>query len=176
LFLVKRKLKDEIDSEEDGEPTPKKPRNGPLKPSGSQPTVEVPGPSLAARQPVIEMVGLLRELVEEVRELKKAIRGVYGLGAQIYQQNVKLVWLGEHQSYLAEKALKGSGSGSEAGESGIGETRKDKGKGKASEVVDETMKSDGGSDLEEDSERGSGKDMREDEDVGDSVMDSGTEK
>jgi hypothetical protein len=102
------------------------------------------------------MVGLLRELVEEVRELKKAVRGMSGLGVQIYQQSAKLVWLGERQSYLAEKALRGSGSRLEAGGSGIGEVRKDKGKGKGSEV-DETMKSDGGSDSgggsEEDSEK-----------------------
>jgi hypothetical protein len=171
---TKRKRKDEeINSEEDEEPVPKWPKNGGSKLSGAQPSVEIPGPSLAARQPVIEMVGLLRELVEEVRELKKAVRGVSGLSIQLYQQNAKLVRLGEHQSYLAEKVLKGSGSGSEAGESGSKGLSKDKGKGKGSEVVDETMKSDGGS--EQDSEGVLGKDMREDSDVGGSGTDSDTE-
>jgi hypothetical protein len=178
LFLdAKRKHKDaEIDSEEDEEPTPKKPRGGAYKPSAVKPTVEISGPSLAASGlPVVDMVGLLWELVEGVRELTKVTRGVAGLGTQIYQQNVKLVRLGERQSYLAEKALKGSGSGSEAGESVIREVRKDKGKGKA-EVTkeDETMRSDRGS--EEDLEEGSEKDMREDSDVGGSGMDSDTEK
>jgi hypothetical protein len=107
---AKRKRKDaEIDSEEDEEPTPKRPKNGGLKPSGAQPSVDILGPSLAARQPVIEMVGLLRELVEEVWELKKAVRGVSELGVQMYQQSAKLVRLGECQSYLAKKALGGSG-------------------------------------------------------------------
>jgi hypothetical protein len=99
------------------------------------------------------MVGLLRELVEEVRELKKITRGMSGLGVQIYQQNAKLVRLGERQSYLAEKALKwGLGSGS--GKSESDGVRRDKGKGKVSEVVEETMKSDGGSDSEGVSEKG----------------------
>jgi hypothetical protein len=173
LFLdVKRKRKDaEIDSEEDEEPTPKKPRSGVSKLSAVKPTVEISGPSQAAKQPINEMVGLLRELVEEVRELKKITQGVSGLGVQIYQQNAKLVRLGERQSYLAEKALKGLGLGLEAGKSGIKEMRKDKGKGKA-EVTekDETMRSDGGS--EEDSEE----DARQDEDVGGSGMESDTEK
>jgi hypothetical protein len=95
------------------------------------------------------MVVLLRELVEGVRELTKVTRGVSGLGVQIYQQNAKLIRLGEQQSYLAEKALKGgSGSGSEteAWRSGNKEARKDKGKGKVSEGKEETMKSDGDSD------------------------------
>jgi hypothetical protein len=134
--------------------------------------VEIPGPSLDARQPVIEMVGLLCELVEEVRELKKAIRGMSGLSVQLYQQNAKLVRLGERQSYLAEKVLKGSGSGSEARKSGSKELRKDKGKGKASEV-EETTKSDRGS--EQDSEGVLEKDMREDSDVRGSGTDSDTE-
>jgi hypothetical protein len=122
-----------------------------------------------------EMVGLLRELVEEVQELQKITQGVSGLGVQIYQQNAKLVRLGERQSYLAEKASKGGlglglGLGAEKSESeGV---KKDKGKGKASEVVEETMKSDGGSDSEE----GSEKDMREDSDVGGSGMDLDKEK
>jgi hypothetical protein len=169
---VKRKCKDaEIDSEEDEEPTPKKLRSGVSKPSAVKLTVEISGPSHAAKQPINEMVGHLRELVEEVRELKKITRGVSGLGVQIYQQNAKLVLLGEHQSYLAEKALKGSGLGSEAGESGIKEVRKDRGKGKA-EVTEkeETMRSDGGSDS--DSEEDSEKDARQDEDVEGSVSDS----
>jgi hypothetical protein len=74
--------------------------------------------------------------------------------------------------YLAEQALKGSGSGSEAGKLGSKELRKDKGKVKASEV-EETMKSDGGS--EQDSEGVLEKDMREDSDVGGSGTDSDTE-
>jgi hypothetical protein len=153
---VKRKRKDvEINSEDDEEPTPKKLRGAAYKPSAVKPTVEISGSNLATSgSPVIEMVGLLRELVEGVRELTKVTRGVAVLGTQIYQQNAKLVRLGECQSYLAEKALKGSGSGSEAGESGIKEMRKDKGKGKA-EVTekDETMRSDGGSDSDSDSKR-----------------------
>jgi hypothetical protein len=170
---AKRKRKDEeINSEEDEEPAPKWPKTGGSKPSGAQPSVEIPGPSLAARQPVIEMVGLLRELVEEVRELRKAVRGMSGLSVQLFQQNAKLVRLGECQSYLAEKALKGSGSGSEAGELGRKELRKDEGKGKASEV-EETMKSDEGS--KQDSEVVLEKDMREDSDVGGLGMDSDTE-
>jgi hypothetical protein len=113
-FLVKRKRKDaETESDEEGEPTLKRPRSGVTKPSGSQPTVEIPGPSLAAKQPMNEMARLLWELVEEVRELWKTTRGVSGLCVQIYQQNAKLVRLGERRSYLAEKALKGLGLGSE---------------------------------------------------------------
>jgi hypothetical protein len=93
---AKRKRKDEeIDSEEDEEPTPKRPKTGGSKPSGPQPSVVISGPSLAAKQPINEMVGLLRELVEEVQELTKVTRGVSGLGVQIYQQNAKLVRLGE---------------------------------------------------------------------------------
>jgi hypothetical protein len=169
---VKRKRKDaEIDSEEDEEPTPKRPKTGGSKPSGPQPSVVISGPSLAAKQPINEMVGLLRELVEEVRELTK----VSGLGVQIYQQNAKLVQLGERQSYLAERALKrGSGSGSGAEESGIEEVRKDKGKGKAKVTEkDETMKSDGGSDLDLDLDLE--EDARQDEDVGGSVTGSDKE-
>jgi hypothetical protein len=173
---VKRKCKDaEIDSEEDEEPTPKKPRGGAYKPLGVKPTVEISGPSLATQQLMNKMVRLLRELVEEVQELRKITRGVSGLGVQIYQQNAKLVRLRERQSYLAKKALKrglGLGSGAEKSESeGV---KKDKGKGKASEVVEETMKSDGGSDS--DSERDSEKDARHDEDVGGSGTDLDTEK
>jgi hypothetical protein len=83
---AKRKRKDEeINSEEDEEPALKQLKNGGSKPSGAQPSVEIPGPSLAARQPVIKMVGLLRELVEEVRELKKVVWGVSGLSVQLYQ-------------------------------------------------------------------------------------------
>jgi hypothetical protein len=174
---AKRKHKDEeIDSEEDEELTPKKPRSGPLKLLAVKPTVEISGPSLATSGlPIIEMVGLLRELVEGVRELTKVTRGVAGLGNQIYEQNTKLVQLGERQSYLAEKALRGSGSSSEAGGSGIGEARKDKRKGKASEV-DETMKSDGDSDSEVGSEEELEKDARHEEDVGVSGTDSDTGK
>jgi hypothetical protein len=117
-------------------------------------------------------------LVEEVRELAKITRGVSGLGVQIYQQNAKLVQLGERQSYLAEKALKrgsGSGSGAEKSESEV--VKKDKGKGKAKVTEkDETMRSDGGSDSEEDSEEDSEKDARQDEDLRGSGMDSDTEK
>jgi hypothetical protein len=127
---AKRKRKDtEIKSDEDEEPTPKKPRSGPLKPLAVRPTVEIPGPSLATSGLlVIEMVGLLRELVEGVRELTKVTRGVAGLGNQIYQQNAKLVRLGERQSYLAEKTLRGSGSSLEAG--GSGKRGRTRGKGK----------------------------------------------
>jgi hypothetical protein len=175
LFLdVKRKHKDtEIDSD-DEEPTPKKPRDGVSKPSAVKPTVEISGPSLATSGwPVVEMVGLLRELVEGVRELTKVTRGVAGLGTQIYQENAKLVRLGERQSYLAEKALKGSGSGSEAGKSRIEEVRKDKGKGKAKVTEkDEMMRSDEVSDSDSDSED----EARLKGDVGVSVTDSDTEK
>jgi hypothetical protein len=175
---VKRKRKEEeINSEEDEEPTPKKPRNGPLKPSATKPTVEISGPSsTTGGSPVLEMVGLLRELVGEVREVKRALRGVSGLLVETVQQNAKLVRLGEYQSFLAEKKMK-KGSGSGSGEKSDSE-RKDKGKRK--EVVDETMKSGGGSDVESggdsESEGGSGKDMREESDGGDSVTDSGAEK
>ena len=183
-FLAKRKRKEEVDSEEDEEPAPKKPRNTPLKPSASKPVVEISGPSSATvGSPIVDMVGLLRELVGEVREVKRAIRGVSGLTIELFQQNAKLVRLGEYQSFLAEERLK-KGSGSGSGEKSESEgAKRDKGKGK--EVVDETMKSDGGSDSEseEDSESGqdsddggSGKDMREDREDGGSVADSGTEK
>jgi hypothetical protein len=175
---AKRKHKEEeINSEEDEEPTPKKPRNGPLKPSAIKPTVEISGPSLTkGGSPILEMVGLLWELVGEVREVKRAIWGVSGLTVEMVQQNAKLVRLGEYQSFLAEEKMK-KGSGSGSGEKSDSEgAKKDKGKGKEkeSEVVDETMKSDGDSDSE--SGEGSGKDMREDSDDGGSVTDSGAEK
>jgi hypothetical protein len=110
----KQKRKDEeVDSEEEEELTPKRPKTGGFKPLGPQPMVVIPGLSQAGTQLVNEMVVLLRDLVEGVRELVKVTRGVSGLGVQIYQQNAKLIWLRERQSYLAEKALKGgSGSGS----------------------------------------------------------------
>jgi hypothetical protein len=176
----RRKRRNEIDSEEDGEPAPKKPRNEVTRPSGPKPTVDIPVPLFPPNNsPITEMVGLLRELVEGVRDLTKVTRGVAGLGTQIYQQNAKLVRLGERQSYLAEKALrKGSGSGSEAGEEGAAKgdsedegagTRKDKGKGKA---VDETMRSDG----ETGSEEEEVEDARMQGDVGGSGTDSDTEK
>jgi hypothetical protein len=151
---------DEVDSEEEKEPTPKKPRSGVSKPSGSIPTVEISGSTLAAnRSPVIEMVGLLRELVEGVRDLTKVTWGLAGLGTQIYQQNAKLVWLGERQSYLAEQARKeGSGSGSETEkeDSENEGARKDKGKGKPIGGNDETMKSVGSSGSDEEEDRDSG--------------------
>jgi hypothetical protein len=179
--LAKRKRKDEIDSEEDEEPTPKKLRNTPLKPSAVKPTVEISGPSMTTGgSPILEMVGLLRELVGEVREVKRAVRGVSGLTIELLQQNAKLVRLGEYQSFLAEEKLKkGSGSGSGSGEKSESEgAKRDKGKGK--EVVDETMKSDGGSDVdsggESESEGDSGKDAREELDVGSSGTESGKEK
>jgi hypothetical protein len=139
LFLdAKRKHKnDEVDSEEEKEPMPKKVKVGGAKPSDSRSMVEISGSVQAAnRSPVTDMVGLLRELVEGVRDLKQVTRGLAGLGQQIFQQNAKLVWLGERQSYLAENARKrGSGSGSEAEkeESGDEGSRKDKGKEKMTE-------------------------------------------
>jgi hypothetical protein len=160
-----------------------------LKPSAIKPTVEISEPSLTTgRSPILEMVGLLRELVGEVREVKRAIRGVSGLTVEMVQQNAKLVRLGEYQSFLAEEKMKkglGLGSGEKSESEGV---KKDKGKGKEkeSEVVDETMKSDGDSDSEsgEDSDsggdsesgNGSGKDMREESDDGVLVTDSGAEK
>jgi hypothetical protein len=98
------------------------------------------------------MVELLRELVEGVRELTKVTRGVAGLGIQIHQQNAKLIWFGERQSYLAEKAMeKGSGSGSETEkeESESEGAKRDKGKRKMTEGNDETMKDDGSLDSDE---------------------------
>jgi hypothetical protein len=170
---------EEIDSDEEEEPTSKRPKPRVLKPSGPQQTVLIPGPSQAAKQPVNEMVVLLRELVEGVWELTKVTRGVSGLGVQIYQQNAKLIRLGERQSYLAEKALKGgsgSGSGSEteAGRSGIAEARTNKGKGKAkmTEEKEETMRSDGDSGSGEEEED----DARMKEDVGSTVSDLEKEK
>jgi hypothetical protein len=121
LFLdwKSKRKNEEIDSKEDEELTLKRLKPGVSKPSGPQPTVLIPGPSQAAKQLVNEMVVLLRELVEGVRELTKVTGGVSGLGVQIYQQNAKLIRLGERQSYLPEKAMKkGSGSGSETGDSG----------------------------------------------------------
>jgi hypothetical protein len=184
-FLAKRKRKEEVDSEEDEEPAPKKPRNTPLKPSAVKPVVEISGPSSATvGSPIVDMVGLLRELVGEVREVKRVIRGVSGLTIELLQQNAKLVRLGEYQSFLAEEKLK-KGSGSGSGEKSESEgAKRDKGKGK--EVVDETMKSDGGSGVDsgEESEsegssesgRGSGKDAREESDVGSSGTESEKEK
>jgi hypothetical protein len=102
LFLDwKRKHQnEEIDSEEDEEPTPKKPRNEGSKPSGPEPSVEITGLALGVnKSPVTKMVGLLRELVEGVRELTKVTQGVAGLGVQIHQQNAKLIQLGERQSH-----------------------------------------------------------------------------
>jgi hypothetical protein len=174
----KRKCKnEEIDSKEDEELIPKRPKAGGSKPLGPQLTVLIPGPSQAAKQPINEMVGLLRELVEGVRELMKVTRGVSGLGVQIYQQNAKLIWLGERQSYLAEKAMKrgsGSGSGSEteAGKSGNEGVGNDKGKGKATEEKDEAMRSDGDSDSGKEEED----DARMNEDVGGSVSGEDKEK
>jgi hypothetical protein len=180
---VKRKCKDAEIESDDEEPTPKKPRAGVSKPSGSQPMVVIPGPSQATKQPVNEMVVLLRELVEGVRELTEVTRGVSGLQVQIYRQNAKLIWFGERQSYLAEKALKwGSGSGSgletEAERSGKEEAKKDKGKGKVemTEEKEETMRSD------RDSGSGSGEEEEEEDDarmreyVGSTVSDSEKEK
>jgi hypothetical protein len=168
----RKRKNEEVDSEEDeGEPTPKKLRNGGSKPSGSKPSVEITSSALGAnKSPVTEMVGLLQELVEGVRDLTKVTRGVAGLGVQIHQQNAKLIRLGERQSYLAEKALaKGLGLGSEEG-SGL---KKDKGKGKAevTEDKEEMMRSNGdsGSDEEEEDE------ARLNEDVGGSVTGSDKE-
>jgi hypothetical protein len=152
---------EEIDSEEEEEPMPKKAKVGGSLPSGSRPTVVISGPSQAAnKQPVTEMVGLLRELVEGVRELTKVTWGVAGLGIQIHQQNAKLIQLRERQSYLAEKALeRGSVSVSETeveeaeNEGG----KRDKGKGKATKGNDETLKDDGSSDSGEEEE---GRDLR----------------
>jgi hypothetical protein len=172
----KRKRKNEdIDSEEEDEPTPKRPKVGGSKPSGPQPTVLIPGPSQAAKQPVNEMVVLLQELVEGVRELTKVTQGVSGLGVQIYQQNATLIQLRERQSYLAEKALKGvSGSGleREAGRLGNEEARKDEGKGKMTKEKDETMRSDRDSYSGEEEED----DARMKEDFGGSVLGSDKEK
>jgi hypothetical protein len=65
------------------------------------------------------------------------------------------------------------GSGSGSGEKSEGEgAKEDKGKGKASEVVEETMKSDGDSDLESGEVSESG----EDSDVGSSGTGSNKEK
>jgi hypothetical protein len=99
---------EEIDSkEEEEEPTPKNAKVGGAKLSGSRPMVMILGSSQATnKSPVTEMVGLLRELVEGVQDLTKVSRGLAGLGKQIFQQNAKLVQLGERQLYLAEKAMK----------------------------------------------------------------------
>jgi hypothetical protein len=172
---VKRKRKDAEIESDDEEPTLKKPRVVVSRLSGSQPTVVIPGPSQAAKQPVNEMVVLLQDLVEGVRELTKVTRGMSGLGVQIYQQNMKLIRLGERQSYLAEKVLKrGLGLGSETGaeESESEEVKKDKGKGKVTEEKDETMRSDGDSDSDEEEEN----EARLKEDVGGLVTDSDKEK
>jgi hypothetical protein len=121
---------------------PKKQKVGGSKPSGSRPTVVISGSSsIADAEPTFETVELLWELVSGVQDLIKVTRGVSGLGVQIYQQNVKLIWLGERQSYLAEKAMKkGLGLVSEMEIEGA---KKDKGKGKATEGNDETLKDDG---------------------------------
>jgi hypothetical protein len=168
---VRKRKSHEIDSKEDEEPTRKKLRSGVFKPSAIKPTAEISGPRLAANGSlVIEMVGLLRELVEGVRELMKVTQGVAGLRTQIYQQSAKLIQLGERQSYLDEKAMKmGLGLGSEMEGAGW---EKDKGKGKASEGVDETMKSDRDSDSDEEDDE----DARMDEDVGGTVSDLEKEK
>jgi hypothetical protein len=81
---AKRKRKNaEIESDNE-EPTPKKPKVAVSKPLGSRPTVKISGTTPAAnKSPVSEMVGLLRELVEGVRELMKVTQGVAGLGVQI---------------------------------------------------------------------------------------------
>jgi hypothetical protein len=67
--------------------------------------------------PVSKMVGLLRELVEGVRDLMKVTPGLAGIGQQMFQQNTTLIRLGERQAYLAEQARgdasSGSGSGTE---------------------------------------------------------------
>jgi hypothetical protein len=168
LGAKRKRRNEEIDSEEDEEPTPKRPKSGGTKPSGSQPTVEIPGTSQAARQPINEMVGLLRELVEEVRELKKITRGAAGLGVQIYQQSAQLVRLGERQSFLSGELLK-RGSGSGSGKSESEGVKKDKGKGKMTEGNDETMRDDGVSGSEEEDEARLG------EDVGGSVAGSGSD-
>jgi hypothetical protein len=166
---VKRKRKDAEIESGDEEPTPKKPRVEGSRLSRSQPTVVIPGPSQAGKQPVNKMVVLLWELVEGVRELMKVTQGVSGLRVQIYQQNVKLIRLGERQSYLAEKALKGgssSGSETKAEKSENEGAKKDKGKGKGKAKMtkekEETMRSDGDSGSGEEEED----DARMNEDVG----------
>jgi hypothetical protein len=154
----RKRKNDEIDSKEDEEPTRKKPRCGVSKPLGTKPTVEISASNLAAnRSPVTEMVGLLRELVEGVHDLTKVTQGLAGLRTQIFQQNAKLIQLGERQSYLAEKAMeKGTGSGSgacsetEKEESEIEGAKKDK--GKLTKGKDETMKDEGDSDSGEEEE------------------------
>jgi hypothetical protein len=92
----RKRKNEEIDSKEEEEPTPKKPKVGGSKPSGSRLTVIISGTSQAANQsPVSEMVGLLRELVEGVQDLTKVTRGLAGIGQQMFQQNAKLIQLGE---------------------------------------------------------------------------------
>jgi hypothetical protein len=173
-----KRKNNEIDSKEDEEPTPKKPRSGVSKLLAMKPIVKISGPILATNGSlVIEMVGLLRELVEGVQDLMKVTRGVAGLGTQIYQQNAKLIRLGERQSYLAEKSMKtGLGLGSEAGELGVEEVRRDKGKGKAkmTEEKDEMMRSNGDSDSDSDEEEE--EDVRQNEDVGGTVLGSDKEE
>jgi hypothetical protein len=156
-FLDRRRKRknEEIDSK-DEEPTPKKAKVGGSKPVGSKPTVVILGPSRVADvQPTTETVELLRELVSGVRDFTKVTRGLSGLGIQIYQQNTKLIRLGERQSYLAGKAMKkGSGSGSETEAEGMEneEAKKDMGKGKMTEGNDETLKDDGSLDSGEEEE------------------------
>jgi hypothetical protein len=155
---------EEIDSDDEEEPMPKKAKVRGSKPSGTKPTVVISWPSQAASKlPVTEMVGLLRELVQGVQDLTKVTRGLAGLGQQIFQQNVKLIRLGEMQSYLSEKAMKkGSGLGSETEKEELENegAKRDKGKGKAIEGNDETLKDDRSLDLGDDEEV---RDMRRDE-------------
>jgi hypothetical protein len=67
----------------------------------------ISGSSRAAEQQLTsEVVELLRELVEGVRDLTKVTWGLAGIGYQIFQQNVKLFRLGERQAYLEEQARK----------------------------------------------------------------------
>jgi hypothetical protein len=147
---------EEVDSDDEEEPTPKKGKVGGSKPSGTKPTVVISGPSQAAsKSPVTEMVGLLRELVEGLQDLMKVTWGLAGLGQQNFQQNAKSIRLRERQLYLSEKAMKkGSGLGSETEEeeSENEGAKRDKGKGKAIEGNDETLKDDGSSDSGEEEE------------------------
>jgi hypothetical protein len=172
LDWKRKRQNEEIESEEDeDEPTLKRPKTGGFRPSGSKPSVEISGSALGVNSsPVTEMVGLLRELVEGVRDLTKVTRGVAGLGVQIHQQNAKLIRLGERQSCLAEKLVgKGSGSGSgRESDDEVAGSGKDKGKGKMTEDKDETMRDDGDS--------GSDGDDRRNDDDGVSGTGEDTEK
>jgi hypothetical protein len=148
----------------DGEPTPEKAKVSGSKPSGPKPTVVISGSSrVADMQPTSETVELLWELVSGVRDLTKVTQGLAALGIQIFQQNAKLIRLGERQSYLAEKAMKkglGLGSETEAEETESEGAKKDKGKGKRTKGNDETLNDDGSSGLGEEEEE---RDMSEDE-------------